>query len=144
MLALLGLLGTVPGCGRVDPYQYSPISGDVLYEDGSRIPIADLQIFFYPQAAPRDNRTHAKLGWASVDTRTGRFVRATTRTMGDGLVVGTHKVTLNTVSRGSLPIDVVGPEYGDPATTPLVVDTKTQPFRLRVARPSRESGAKKP
>jgi hypothetical protein len=139
-LLIMALFIMAAGCRRMDPYSYAPVSGDVLYEDGRPIQFSDMQLFFYPQVSPQAARTHPRPGWATLDAGTGRFARATTRTPGDGIVAGAHKVTLNTISRGSLPPDIVGPEYGDPATTPLMVDTKDQPFRLRVARPpSRDS-----
>lgn len=134
--ALAFLMMTTVGCGGGDPFRYTRVSGEVRYRDGNPLVVPDLQLAFYPLQEPKDRRTHPRPGSAVADPRTGKFTAATTRSPGDGLVRGRHKVTLHTTGRSTLPIDVAGPEYGDPATTPLEVDTDKLPFQIRVQRPA--------
>jgi hypothetical protein len=65
---------------------------------------------------------------------TGAILEVTSRKYNDGLVRGRHKIT---ISRGGrpLPLNLVPPEYFDRATTPLEVDTATQPLLLKVRKP---------
>jgi len=136
-VAAVALLAAVTiGCGGGDPFRYTRVSGEVRYRDGNPLVVPDLQLAFYPLQEPKDRRTHPRPGSAVADARTGKFTAATTRSPGDGLVRGRHKVTLHTTGRSTLPIDVAGPEYGDPAKTPLEVDTEKLPFQIRVQRPA--------
>ena len=71
----------------------------------------------------------------TVEPATGEFHEVTSHKFNDGLVRGKHKVTLTDESHKPLPARVVPPEYSDPATTPLEVDTDQQPFVLKVRKP---------
>ncbi len=132
---MCGLL--LSGCGTRDPFRYVPVSGIITYEDGSLIPVNDMTLMFYPQSPPKDEKTHPRPGVAYVDKATGRFEKATSHTLGDGLVRGKHKVTVVDIFLAALPPDIVPPEYADPQKTPLEVDTADAPFHLKVHKPSK-------
>jgi hypothetical protein len=123
-------------CGTGDPFAYVQVSGKVMYEDGSRIPVDQLILTFIPQGAPLDEKTYPRPGVAVVDSATGEFHNVTSHKVNDGLVRGKHKVTLSGANHSPLGPNVVPPEYNDPETTPLVVDTAEQPFVLKVRKPS--------
>jgi hypothetical protein len=122
------------GCGAGEPFRYVPVSGKVVYEDGSPIPVDGLTLTFYSQTPPVDAKTYPRPGEALVDKATGTLSSVTTHKFNDGLVRGKHKVVL-TMSGTQIPPSVVPPEYGDRAKTPLEVDTANQPFLLKVQKP---------
>jgi hypothetical protein len=123
------------GCGG-EPFRHVPVSGKVTYEDGSPIPVDGLSVAFHSQTPPVDAKTYPRPGMAAVDRATGTLGSVTSHKFNDGLVQGKHKVVLM-VSVGSLPPSIVPPEYGDLAKTPLEVDTASQPFHLKVRKPSK-------
>ena len=125
-----------PGCGSRDPFSYTRVNGKIVYEDGTLIPVDPLVLTFYPQRPPIDAKTFPRVGTAHVDKETGTFRAVTTSKPGDGLVRGKHKVTLTDSWRQPLDASLVPPEYGDPAKTPLEVDTADLPFELEVRKPS--------
>ena len=129
------LLAFLAGCGAKEPFQHVPVSGKVTYDDGSLIPVDGLMLMFIPQTGPIDPKTYPRPGTAVVDKATGTFSSATTHKANDGLVRGKHKVTLFAPNNRPLTPSVVPPEYGDPAKTPLEVDTANQPFELKVRKP---------
>jgi hypothetical protein len=133
---LTSVLLLFAGCGGREPFHHVPVSGKITYEDGSLIPVDEIEVRFLPQAARVDAKTYPRPGEASVDKATGTFSSATTHKANDGLVQGKHKVIL-TSPGVPLPPSIVPPEYCDPTTTPLEVDTANQPFLLKVRKPSR-------
>ena len=134
-----GLIASLPGCGSGgDPFAYVPVSGKVTYDDGSKIPHA-LVVRFLPQSPPRDQKTWARMGTASVDAQTGEYKSVTSHRFGDGLVPGKHKATLAGVSGKPLPANVVPPEYTNFDKTPLVVDTADkESFNLKIRKPAKK------
>jgi len=66
-----------------------------------------------------------------------RFGQATSHKPGDGLVRGKHKVTVVDIFLAPLPPEVVPPEYANPATTPLEVDTADAPFHIKIRKPGK-------
>jgi GYF domain 2 len=135
-IAFLGLAGAQLFSGSgADPYTYQRVSGDILYEDGQVIPAKTLQLTFIPLTPPINPRLHPRPGFASIDTQTGAFKAATSRTPSDGILQGTHKVLVNGENRMPLPEDVVPAEYATFSTTPLQVDAGTGTFHLKVKRP---------
>ena len=135
LLLLVCLLPALPGCGPKDPFSYVHISGKITYDDGTLIPVKDLELTFLPQSGALDPKTHPLPGVAAVNAATGEFHAATSHRYNDGLVRGKHKVVLGGVSSMPLPPNLVPPEYCNPAKTPLEVDTARQPFVLKVRKP---------
>ena len=119
-----------------DPYSYSRVSGDVLYEDGQVIPSENMSLIFIPVSPPVSPRLYPRPGFARVDPKTGAFSSATSRKPGDGIAKGAHKVLISGDNRQPLPENVVPMEYADFTTTPLEVDTKTSRFNIKVRRPA--------
>jgi hypothetical protein len=123
------------GCGSGDPFGYAQVSGKLSYEDGTLIPIDNITLTFYPQAAPIDAKTYPRPGMATVDKTTGAFGNVTSHKAGDGLVRGKHKVTITDANRKPLSPSLVPPEYADPEKTLIEVDTNQQPFVLKIRKP---------
>ena len=69
-----------------------------------------------------------------VDEKTGEFQSATTRKPNDGIVYGRHRVVLGVSGREPLPDDIVPALYKNQTQSPLEVDTRAQPFDIRIAR----------
>jgi hypothetical protein len=124
------------GCSH-EPFAMAPVSGKVTYEDGSLVPIELLCVVFTSQSEPVDSKTHPRPATASVDKATGAIHSVTTHKFNDGLVRGKHKVTFGILGGGVPPASLVPPEYIDPARTPLEVDTASQPFELKVRKPTK-------
>lgn len=128
---LCGLLLT--GCGSKEPFAYVPVSGTVTYEDGSLIQADSVEVTFYPQAPPKDPKTHPRPGVCIVNLTDGSFKDATSHKPGDGIVPGAQKVTVQTFDSTHTPTDVLPKEYTDPSTTPLTYDTTSnQPAVIKV------------
>ena len=64
--AAIGCLLLLAGCGSSDPFAYVQVSGKVIYDDGSRIPVDQLVLTFIPQGAPLDAKTYPRPGVAMV------------------------------------------------------------------------------
>jgi len=107
----------------------------VTYEDGTPIPVEPLVLTFYSQDGQLDAKTYPRPGMAVARKEDGTFSGVTSHNAGDGLVPGRHKVTLTDLD--GLPLDavLVPPEYADPNSTPLEVDTADAPFHLKVRKP---------
>jgi hypothetical protein len=123
------------GCRDPNPFEQVPVSGTILYEDGSVIPAKGIRLIFDSQAPPADAARFPRPASALVDVFNGSFASATTYRHGDGLVRGKHKVVLDIVppTEGNTPL--VPPEYLSAKTTPLIVDTDSLPLELRVPQP---------
>jgi hypothetical protein len=131
------LLSLLAGCSsNGDPFSYVKVSETVTYEDGSKIPASDLELWFFSEAEAIGN-AHPKPGMVIVNSKTGEFADVTTHTFHDGLVRGKHRVIVTGGDHGRLPKNIVPAEYGDPKKSPLEVDTAQQPFRLKVRLPRR-------
>lgn len=121
---------TAAGCGQAGPFDYVPVSGHVVFEDGT--PLAVGRVIFQPLAEPVDG-AHPRAGAADLDS-SGNFSSATSYKPGDGLVPGQHKVAI------MFAVDedgraLVSKEFTRMTTTPLVVDTDDSPFTITVSRP---------
>jgi len=134
LLVAAGILVSA-GCGSSDPFDYVQVSGKVTYEDGTRIPAETAVRTFYPQSGELDAKTHPKTGMAAVRKKDGTIAEVSSHKAGDGLVPGEHKVTLTDLNGAPLPENLVPPEYADPETTPLQIDTADTPFHLKVRKP---------
>ncbi len=133
VLAMGGMIA-VAGCGGSDPFGYVQVSGKVTYEDGTPIPAPNIQVTFAPQSPAIDAKTHPPHGTAEIK-EDGTFDRVTSRKFGDGIVRGRHKVLVQALDAEDRLSDAVPPDYADPATTPLEVDTADAPFHLKIAKP---------
>ena len=133
-LCLFGLLPAA-GCGPGEPFDYIQASGRITYEDGEPIPIDPLVLTFYPQSEALDAKTHPRPGMVVASLDDGTFDEITSHRAGDGLVRGVHKVTLTDLNGQPLDEKWVPRDYSLPESTPLEVDTATEPFHLKVRRP---------
>jgi hypothetical protein len=120
-VALLGFTG----CGSDEPFDYVKISGTVKYEDGTLIQADAIEVTFYPQAPPKDPKTHPRPGTAIVNVADGTFTNVTSHKPNDGVVPGEQKVTVQTFDQNHEPTNVLPAEYNSVNTTPLSVDTAT-------------------
>jgi len=133
-MPVLCLAMSLAGCGPAGPYRFTAVSGEVVYDDGSLLPVEQLVLNFHPQGENHGGAHRPPVGTLLVDRKTGHFRSGKTRQTG-GIVIGRHAVTLHLPGRNPLPGTVAGDEYSDPLRTPLVVDTEQRPFRLVVRKP---------
>jgi hypothetical protein len=134
-LRLLMLVSTVclGGCRDDNPFSQVPVSGRILYEDGSIIPAKAMRLVFSSEA-PAVGNQHPRPASAFVNVSDGTFSEATTLTNGDGLVRGKHKVVVDLTPLESQP-NAVPEKYGRVTTTPLLVDTNNLPMDIRISKP---------
>lgn len=129
---LLGVLACV-GCDDGQPFDYVSISGRITYEDGETLPVdGTLRLTFYSDAPPVDERFYPRPGTAFPDEN-GDFSEAMTMRPGDGLIPGTHHVTVGYMGRSTE--GILPEEYTLKKKTPLVVGTSQQPFDIKIPRP---------
>ncbi len=132
-------LATLLGCGG-DPFAYVPSSGTVTYDDGSAIPAPRIKLVFVPIDPPSsgDEKIAAPNGKADVENlKEGSFSAVSSHRPGDGLLPGKHKVLIVAADERGHPIDgFIPPEYGDPKTTPVTIDTAEQPLKIKVRKPA--------
>jgi hypothetical protein len=122
--ALTITLGTLLGCGGGEPFSNVPVKGSVKYDDGSLIQAENLQVVFYPQTPPKDAKTHPKPGTAIVNVADGTFTNVTSHKPNDGIVVGEHKVVVQTLNKDHMVVNgILPPEYENADTTPLKYNT---------------------
>lgn len=124
------------------------VYGKVSYDDGTPIKAPEeIKVKFISENAPAvDEKTHARMAGALLNPD-GRFDTVTTHTFGDGILPGKHKVLVFVVDDRNQPIEgFVPPEYGDPAKTPIEVDTAKLPWEIKVKKPaggaSRSAGSR--
>ncbi len=127
VLALLFVAASfvVVGCNSGSPFDYVPVEGKVVYEDGSPVTGGQLQ---FTSLAPAQGTAHPRPAVAPIGND-GTFKDVTSHKYGDGLVPGKHKVSF--IFAGGL----VPPEYQSAATTPLEIDTADSPLTITVPRP---------
>lgn len=125
--------GLALGCGSGSPYSYVKTAGKVSYDDGTPIPSGSLRLQFAAQDAPAVEGAHPRPAIANVNAQ-GEFDCVTSYKYGDGLIRGKHKVAIEQAadSKGK---PLVPKEYTSMASTPLLVDTDTLPFDIRVPKP---------
>ena len=87
------MLAVSVGCQK-QPYPCVPVSGKVIYEDGSLISAERISVTFLSQTPSTDPRVHPRAGTAVVDCKTGSFASATTFVAKDGIIPGEHKVLI--------------------------------------------------
>ncbi len=128
-LALCGLLG----CGSNSPYSYVKASGKLTYEDGTPLPSGGIRLQFAAQDAPQITNAHPRPAVANVSDK-GEFDCVTSYKYGDGLIPGKHKVAIEQAADGKGQL-LVPKDYTSIATTPIIVDTASTPFDIKVPRP---------
>ena len=119
------------GCGSKDPFSYVPVSGQVLYDDGTPLPTS-VRVAFVSESPAVDGKYRPRNAYASTD-QDGRFESVTSRQHGDGIVPGKHKVLILLQTDDAA--KVVPPIYTDVRTTPLEVDAADAPFEFRIHKP---------
>jgi len=137
MFFILAGFGLLAGCGSGEPFPMVPVSGKVLYEDGSLIPAPQLQILFVPQTPPTDKKTYPRQGLAYVNTKDGTFSNVTSHQPGDGVVIGRAKVIVKSLDDRGNPTAHVPTAYQDVSTTPLEVEVSkdSREFILKIKKP---------
>jgi hypothetical protein len=128
--------GELPLEIRVPRPSIVAVRGAFVREDGSPLLVPDAVCgFFVPTADPR-SRDFREIGTATVAGDTGRF-SAVSRgdDAGNGLFVGTYRVTIRAADGQPLPATVVPETYADPRTTPLTIDTAASPLTLTIPKP---------
>jgi hypothetical protein len=125
------------GCGQKATFGTVPITGKVVYEDGSLIPAARITVSFISQT-PAQGKEHPRPGNTTVNVADGTFKNVTTLNPSDGAVVGKHKVLVIAYDEKNpdLPGPAVDAKYADPATTPLTAEvTSGADIVLKVEKP---------
>lgn len=117
------------------PFPLVSVSGDVAYEDGTRLPSDELFIAFHPERERRDSRTFPRPAYARVDPRTGRFSVAVDGRAFGSVVAGGNRITLHVRPPAPLPAHIAGEAYDAVATTPLLVEVDARPLQIRIVKP---------
>jgi hypothetical protein len=121
------------GCSDGNPFDYVPVSGRVMYDDGTPIPASGMRLGFEVQDVPPKGDAFPRPAEAVVDSQ-GNFASCTSYRPGDGLIPGKHKVAIYyaTDAQGKL---LIPKEYSHASTTPLVIDTADAPLEIEVPKP---------
>lgn len=119
-MVLVLVVLTALGCGSDVPFALAPVSGKVVYADGSPFPGEGVRISFVPQDISPSGKHHPlpAEGFLAAD---GSFKELTSHKFGDGAMVGRHKVVLVDQSPGG---NKVPKQYTLESTTPLEVSVK--------------------
>ncbi len=135
---LMGMaIAWLAGCGSGEPFSTVPVSGKVIYEDGSLIPAPQIQVMFIPQVPPLDKKTYPRPGLAYVNPEDGTFSNVTSHQPGDGVVVGRAKVVIKCMDQRGNPTAHVPQQYQDVSTTPLEVEVskENREFIFKIKKP---------
>lgn len=127
------------GCGDTGPFDYTPVTGKLSYEDDSLITEAhSLRLGFVSMDRGDDMTRRPRPAKAPINISDGTFDHVTSYKYADGLVAGKHKVVVVAKDEKGMPSLVVPEEYTKVATTPLVVDTAEAPFHIKVPKPAKK------
>lgn len=121
------------GCGG-RTFSIAPVTGSVLYEDGTPIPAENYKLKLAPQAKSPDGKSFPRVATALVDAQ-GNFDGATSYQYLDGVTGGESIVyfDMGDHKRGAALLPV---EYLSPKTSPLTIDTgQSRTIEIRVPRP---------
>jgi hypothetical protein len=118
------------GCGSGSPFKYVPVKGKVSYNDGTPVPVGQLQ---FQSLMHTDGPVRPRPA-AAVLNSDGSFDCVTSHTYGDGLVPGKHKVVF-IFANDTQGRQLVPNEYLSVATTPLEIDTADSPLDIKVPKP---------
>jgi len=128
--------GTLPLQIRVPRPTVVAVRGAVVREDGSPLRVPEAVCGFFVPAADARSRDFREIGQAAVDDDTGRFTPVSRGgDAGNGLFLGTYRVTIRAADGQPLPATVVPEKYADPRTTPLTIDTASSPLTLTIPQP---------
>ena len=132
---VVGLLtmSRVSGMRAPDIPQTQPVQGQVLYEDGSALPVGMCELTFHAMAVPTQGRS--RVGRAVAEGQKGDIQRVCYDAKYPGLPPGEYTVTVRLPGQVMFPSYVAAEEYGDPAKTPLRIDTTQERFVLQIKRP---------
>jgi hypothetical protein len=130
-LALIIVL--LAGCGGEGPFEYAPVRGKVVFEDGAAIPATGMVLQFKAIDAKPVGDMIPRVAQAQVDA-SGVFTHATSYKYGDGLIPGKHKVAIQfaTDAAGKL---LVASDCTSLTTTPIVIDTGDGEIEIKAPRP---------
>lgn len=124
--AALWIVVSAVGCGSNVPFDFVPVHGKVVYEDGSLIPADSILVTFNPVRAEEKGKVVAPGGQTSVNVSDGTFSAVSSHRPNDGVAVGRHKVVVVSFKKGPngspVPTAAVPPVYRNESTTPLEVD----------------------
>jgi hypothetical protein len=132
MMVVFGafVLSVIAGCGSDQPFSYVPMSGKVMYEDGTPVTAGRLQ---FESQAPALGTMHPRPAVALIKPD-GTFDAVTSHKHGDGLIPGKHKVSfIFATDQGGKAL--VPKDYMSMATTPLTIDTADAPLEIKVPKP---------
>lgn len=132
VLLLLALAACVGCSGGDSPFKSVPVTGKVLYDDGTPIPVAGMKVYFHSQQPPIDGK-HPRPATVDVGAD-GTFENVTTYKFADGLVLGKHKVTLVAMENGKLSPKIPA-DCSKPATSPLVIEVTKSGQQLEITVP---------
>ncbi len=104
------------GCSNGPAEDLMKVSGTVTYQGK---PVPNVSVTFTPEAGNGSGRPGSAITDAS-----GAFSQARTYTGGDGLIPGSHKVTLATVSTGGDSTDIGEEAYAEESADSLPFPTK--------------------
>jgi hypothetical protein len=134
-VAIGAVVALFVGCGGSgNPFDSVPVSGRVMYEDGSPVPVQGIKLYFHSQLPPQEGK-HPRPATVGVGSD-GSFKDITTYKHADGLVLGKHKVTL-VVANAERVADKIPIEYTKPETSPLFIEvTKSgQVLEIKIPKP---------
>jgi len=114
------------GCGSRGPFDVVPVSGKVVYRDGSPIMSDRIVVRFVPQGVSAAGKVAPGAATGEVNVSDGIFPGLTTYKHFDGAIVGRHKVLVMAFKTGlggiNQPIVSVPAKYAKVDTTPLEVE----------------------
>jgi hypothetical protein len=132
-LILLAL--TLIGCSDgSNPFNSVPVSGKVVYEDGTAIPVQSMMLYFYSEEPPKEGM-HPRPARVGVGAD-GTFKEITTYKLNDGLVLGKHKISIVCQENGK-PSKKIPKECSNPTATPLEIEVthSGQVLEIKVPKP---------
>lgn len=114
------------GCGNSSPFDMVRVEGKVAYDDGTLIPADRLVVTFNPIKLETKGKASTSGGRAEVNVADGTFDGVTTWKHKDGVVVGRHKVVVQSFRKlpggYDQPTNAVPKEYTSPSTTPIEIE----------------------
>lgn len=123
------------GCGSSGPFEYTPASGKITYEDGTLIPAPSMRVIFTALDHQDDPQFKPRPAMANFNAATGEFDSVTSYKFGDGLVSGRHRVALAAVDATGKDLKLFPEVYSDIRKSPLIIDTADLPLVIKVPKP---------
>jgi hypothetical protein len=135
VIATILLVALVAGCGdSTNPFDTVPVSGKVVYDDGSPIPVQGMDLSFHSQTPPKEG-LHPRVGAVGVKSD-GTFENVTSHKYADGLALGKHKVVIISREAGKF-TRKIPKECTEARTTPVEVEVTDsgQFLEIKVPKP---------